>query len=333
MVIIAEAKGKLNDLDQRCYDIMRKGHRPGTRKNKRSQATIYSKFCKEHGLNEYPADEWQFVRYACYTSDHVTSVDTVKNYVGGVRSLQQLEGYAAPSASSPNLKLAISGIRTELAHPVKQSLPLNREIIIDIAQKVVWTNSFHLCCYSAILTGFYLCVRPSNLVPLSVKNFNTHEQLTRGNVSIDDDLQLGMFNIEWSKTVQFCERDQWLAVRPASRQDICPLATLMKLFHMVPADDHEPCFCFKNPKKVRKALTYAQLSEQYKKCIRATGRDDERYTLHGMRRGSTTHAVDAGIDSMALKLLGNWSSDCYLRYIDTDIDKRVETAVRFSENM
>ena len=317
----------------RCYEVMSKGDRPGTKHNKRSYGGIYSKFCKDLRFSEYPADEWQLIKYACYTAMHVMSIGMVKNYVGGVRTLQALAGYPVPPASSPNLKLVMKGLKAELARPTRQASPLSREILIEISAKVIWNSQFHVCCYSAILIGFYLCLRSSNLVPLSSAQFNPSEQLTRGQVSLDEDLELGMFDIEWSKTVQYREKDLWLAVRPASRPDICPLATLKKLFDMVPADDSALCFSYRNKSNVLKALTYGQLSEQLKKWVESMGRDPTRYMLHGMRRGSTVHAYKTGIDDTALRLLGNWQSDMYLRYVDMDMEKRVETAVKFADNM
>ena len=227
----------------------------------------------------------------------------------------------------------MSGICRELAAPTKQAEVLNKEIIVQVASQVKWQNSFQVCCYSAVLTGFYLCIRVSNLVPTSHPQFDPTEQLTRGKVSIDENLILGIFDIEWTKTIQFRQRNVWLAVRPASRPDICPLATLTKLFEMVPAHDDMPCFCFKNRKNVVKTLTYKQLSEQLKIWIAATGRDQARYTLHGMHRGSTTHALNSGIDDLTVKLLGNWSSDCYQCYVDLDLDKHVQAAVTFAKNM
>ena len=330
-MVISEEKLRL--LDNRCYDAMKRGHRPGTRRNKRSHGSIYSKFCSEHGLNEYPADEWQLARYACFTADHVTSIGTVKNYVGGVRSLQQLAGFPAPAPTSPNLKLVMSGIRAELAKPTKQASPLNRQILIEMATKVNRQSGYDMGCYSSILTGFFLCLRSSNLVPVSTPQFSSKEQLTRGDVAIDEDLEIGMFDVQWSKTVQYRQRDMWLAVSPASRSDICPLANLKCYFELVPATDEDPCFCYFNAKNELKALTYAQVSAKLKEWVKATGRDESTYTLHGMRRGSTTHCFDSGIDPDSIKLIGNWSSDAYFRYIDMDMKNRVKAAVTFSKKM
>ena len=37
-------------------------------------------------------------------------------------------------------------------------------------------------------------------------------------------------------------------------------------------------------------------------------------TMHSGRRGGATAAVDAGIDTMNIQAIGNWSSDCVESY-------------------
>ena len=108
---------------------MRLAHHPNTLRNKRSQAAIYQRFCESHNLTEMPADKWQLCRYAIYTAKRVTSHGTVDNYVGGVRSLQQLAGYNCPPPSSPNLKLVMHGIKAYLAKPVRQAAPVTLEML------------------------------------------------------------------------------------------------------------------------------------------------------------------------------------------------------------
>ena len=107
-----------------------------------------------------------------YTVERVTSHGTVDNYVAGVRSLQKLAGYPVPSANAPNLKLVMDGIKAFLAKPVNQATPMTTEILNDIAQVVDYNNEFEHCVFVAMLTGFYLVVRSSNLVPLSSPTFN-----------------------------------------------------------------------------------------------------------------------------------------------------------------
>ena len=175
MILIAGTSTTLQRLDDRCYEYMRKGFRPSTHKNKRSQAAIYTHFCKVHELDEFPADEWQLIRYATYTAERVTTAGTVNNYVASVRSLQELAGFPAPAPSSPNLKLVMNGIKNYLAKPVNQAVPMTIEILEQIADIVNYDNEFEFCAFAAMLTGFYLLLRSSSLVPVSSNKFDPHE--------------------------------------------------------------------------------------------------------------------------------------------------------------
>ena len=80
--------------------------------------------------------------------------------------------------SSPNLKLVLDGIKAELAKPTNQAEPMTLDILKQIATFVNFNNEFEFCAYAAMLTGFYLVVCSSNLVPSSTANFNPKEQLT-----------------------------------------------------------------------------------------------------------------------------------------------------------
>ena len=59
-------------------------------------------------------DDWQLARYTVYTSEQVTSIGMVKNYVEGVKSLHQIAGYPVPPPTSPNLKLVMAGLKRKM---------------------------------------------------------------------------------------------------------------------------------------------------------------------------------------------------------------------------
>ena len=76
------------------------------------------------------------------------------------------------------------------------------QILKDISGIVDYACEFEYCAYAAMLTGFYLVLRCSNLTLSSTDKFNTKEQLTRWHVSLDDELEIVIFLIEWSKNNQ-----------------------------------------------------------------------------------------------------------------------------------
>ena len=142
-----------------------------------------------------------------------------------------------------------------------------------------------MCVFSAMLTGFYLVVRSSNLVPSSTEMFNAKEQLTRWHVSIDPDQELVIFLIEWSKNNQNFKRELWVLVKAAKDKDVCLIHNLSQYFKLVQVLDCAPCFSYYNDRKELKALTYKQLNEQIKDWVGKIGREGASYTMHCLRRG------------------------------------------------
>lgn len=65
----------------------------------------------------------------------------------------------------------------------------------------------------------------------------------------------------------------------------------------------------------------------------STGRSLDRYTLHGLRRGGTCHALESGLVGEDLKIMGDWASNAYMTYIDQTVQRRVTNMVQFVENL
>ena len=309
---------------------MKQGHRPNTRRNIRSQASIYQHFCDTYGLQEMPADEWQYIRYAVYTAERVTTHGTVANYIGGVRNLHKLAGFQVPHPDdAKNLNLTMQGIKSSLAKPVKQASPMTPQILLEIYEMVNFSNQFEVCCFAATLTGFYLTIRVSNIVPTSTKKFNPQEQFTRWHVGLDFP-HVAVFLVEWSKNNQNKGRKMWIPVSPAPDSRICLIQTLQMYFRMVPVGDDEPCFCYRNEKGTLKALTYGQLNTQIQSWVKRTGRTGS-FSTHCLRRGGCNHGVKSGLAPEYIRKIGDWASDCFLKYIDVDLDMRCAAAVQFNK--
>lgn len=57
-----------------------------------------------------------------------------------------------------------------------------------------------------------------------------------------------------------------------------------------------------------------------KSILQKIGLNPEAYSGHSFRIGAATTAAKVQIPDHLVKTLGRWSSDCYLRYIRTDVD-------------
>ena len=61
------------------------------------------------------------------------------------------------------------------------------------------------------------------------------------------------------------------------------------------------------------------------------GEDPTIYSLHLLRRGGATFAYQSDMEAEMNKLLGDWLSDAYKRYVDVSMEKRYDSMKLFVE--
>lgn len=259
------------------------------------------------------------------------SSETVANYLSGVRKLHQLGGFPVPGPDDPNLKHMMRAIKTELAHPLRQAAPVKPDLLRRIYHHVKLDSIFDIVCYTTILVGFYLFLRKSNLVPDGASQFDPDKQLTKSDIQIGPKMILVV--IRWSKTIQYKEKELLLPLLPAADVTICPVFWLKLMLKKVNRTDKEPLFAVPDGAGGVISLTYAQLGNRLKEWVAATGENAQRYTLHGLRKGGACHALEVGLAGEDLKILGDWASNAYMRYLDLTLHRRVDNMARFMENL
>lgn len=322
---------RLQMLDCHCYETMKKGYQETTMRNLRSQALVYNRFCEFYGLPKFPATAWQMVRFARYVANTVTSYETVQNYLSGVRTLHKLGGFEVPGPDEPNVRHLMRAIKQELAHPIKQAEPMTPQLLRQIYEHVDLKDECHIVCYTALLVGFCLFLRKSNLVPEGAGNFNPQKQLTRADVRLGENIALVM--VRWTKTIQYKEKELVLPLLSAKDLRLCPIFWLKLMCKKVVASDIDPLFSLSGGSKGITPLTYEKLARQLKLWVQKTGKLGDRYTLHGLRRGGACHALEVGLMGEELKILGDWATDAYMRYLDLSLQKRVNSMVQFMHDL
>ena len=323
--------GQVHDLDQLCYKYMRMGFRPNTFRNKRLHVNTYLQFCDRYSFNPFPIDEWQLTRYTAYLAEQesIQASGTVTNYVSGIRNVANLAGYSVPLPNSPNLRLILDGVKTALAKPANRADTMTMEILKKMAPHVDYQDSFQVCAFTAILVGFYLFLRKSNMVPDSTPKFNPQEQLTRGCLVADWEACIALVHIRWSKTIHNFDRELWLPLIPAEDANICPVLHVRLMTDMVETSGDDPLFSFKNKQGVKKALTYDQLRKQLKTWVALAERLQTGLHHIALGGGGASHAFHVGLSSDYIKLMGDWASDAYITYLCVNLDHRVEAAAQF----
>ena len=247
----------LRHLDQRVAHFTLHGLVVSTTRNLKTHINTYVSFCIKYNLAMFPANILQMRRYMVHLTETHKSVDSMKNYVCGVRTLHLLLGFTPPPHDDYLYKLTVRGIKRDKGHMVRQAMGMTPELLVACSRFVDSTDGRQLAAWVALLVGFYVMVRKSNLVPPSGVTFNPAQQFTRGNFIKTHYGYLA--KIYWSKTIQFKDRclDVPILANPDLR--ICPVFWLDMLFNAVPADVASPAFGY-HYRDEYVALSYPQLS-------------------------------------------------------------------------
>ena len=325
MVIV----GNLDRLDQQCTGSLKTAYRPNTLRSYKSKINVYLRFCQFYGLQPFPAEEWQLVRFARYLANGVTSYDTVKGYLSTIKTSHEIGKFPFPKDVS-TLRLELRSIKFELAGPVKKAMPITPKKICSIYSVIQLGNPLHVAGYLALLVGFYLFLRKSNLVPDTQDSFNGKEQLKWENVWWWGSVL--MVTVEWSKTRQYRDKPLDLPLIRCKDIRLCLIYWISYVKLKFSPKPQDPLFSYPVQGKMT-PITYPVLSKLLKSWVQEAGACEptDSVTLHGLRRGGANHALTVGLAGEDLMLMGDWASDAYMEYIDLSLERRVRNVVQFVE--
>jgi len=224
----------------------------------------------------------------------------------------------------------VEGIKKIKKHTVQRAAIMTPRILKDIGSTIDKTDVFQVVAWTAVLIGFYLFLRKSNLVSDSAAKFDPGKQLVRSDVVLEQ--RQAVVKIRWSKTNQTNEKTLKVPLSTISDQRICPLYWLRLMGTMVAAKPSTPLFnlCTKGGFK---PLTYRLFSNFLKGKVKALGLDGDRFTPHCLRRGGCTWAYNSNIPETSIQVMGDWSSLAYRTYIQINVNTRMKDFLMFIENL
>jgi hypothetical protein len=101
---------------------------------------------------------------------------------------------------------------------------------------------------------------------------------------------------------------------------------------LIPGKETDPAFFI--PQGQHKIpVSYQQWQKWLKYLIEASGRDPNRFATHSFRRGGASFAFQAGVPVEVIKLLGDWKSDAFFRYLQVPILDKAKAASRISKHI
>ena len=170
------------------------------------------------------------------------------------------------------------------------------------------------------LTGLYGFLRPNNF--LVEGSFDPDFNLRRVDVF---PCSWGMLvTLKVTKTLQFRSKPIEIVLPMLHGHPLCPYDALSSVL-AIPGASLDPLFRLSD----HCCLSYAVFLKCFRSLLQRFGYNPQNYGGHSFRRDADTWAGSVGLSDYDIKMLGYWSNDCFLRYIDSDRDQRFKAMTSF----
>lgn len=104
----------------------------GTNKNLKIQWETFISFCLFFNFKFLPTSTQTLQLYAQFLSRTFKAVDSIRNYISGVRTLHACLGYDFDHINNYLINLSLKGIARLHPHAVRRAEPITLKILLDI---------------------------------------------------------------------------------------------------------------------------------------------------------------------------------------------------------
>ena len=198
------AEKSLEVLQKEVKLSMKAAFAEGTSRNVKLQWRSYLLFCGFYGFKTIPATSDILCLYAQFLSRFFRSVESVKNYISGVKTMYYMLDVEFPSEKIVHLSQVLKGMARRNPHLTNKALPMTPQILSDMHRFLEPSCSEDATCWCLFLFMFFLMAPKSNMMLNSYADFDPAKQLLRQNERKLPNMIVVL--IKWSKTNQFGNR-------------------------------------------------------------------------------------------------------------------------------
>lgn len=325
--MIGEITEDLQKLQLETRESLNSAHAPGTRKNLKTQWKAFFLFCQYYNLKKLPCDVNTICLFAQFLSRSFKSVESIRNYLSGVKILHLLLDLPFPHFETFYFKLFIKGLKRCNPHTIKAALPITPDILLQIREILDFSDRNNITYWCLFLFAFYLMCRKSNLVGTTT---DSSKALKRGDIIVFDKFLVVRFH--WTKTIQFGERCLEIPIISNSSSPLCAFSVFKLMCNTFSVSSDSPAFVVEHNGKL-KPVTYYMLQNFLKMVISQIGLDPSQYSSHSFRRGGATWAFQCGISSDLIQLQGDWKSDAYKLYLQYGLNDKLAVSSKMLGNL
>ena len=240
-------------------------------------------------------------------------------YLAGIRYFYIRKGFNDPTANKLRLFYVLRGIQKSQVNIKKTRLPITFHILkemCDLLKKGVFgirTDLMLQCVFQMAFFGFMRCAE------FTAKS--TNDMFIRiSDISVQDNFKYTVF-LRTSKCDPF---SKGVYIDIFNNNSLCPVIVMNKYLSIrrcySGANIHSPLFVEfgLGSRGTGNILCRDRFIYYLRHLLTLLGCNDNDYCGHSFRIGAATSAGAAGVPDHIIKMLGRWTSDCYVRYIHTD---------------
>ena len=208
------------------------------------------------------------------------------------------------------LDMTMQGLKRRLAKVPFQVLPITPAIMKRMFSHLNMSLLQDRALWCSYLLSFYRLLRKSSTVPKSA-DYNVNKVLVRRNILVDTANNMVYLYLGHGKTNNFCTRDVVIPIPGNSDPALDPVRHLQALFGSVSVSQDAPAFSFASGQ----FINYSSFTSRLKILLKKAGLDPALYSGHSFRRGGATFLHQCGGTALMIQASGDWSSQCFTRYI------------------
>ena len=292
---------------------------PSSHKTYMTGIRSYINFCQSSNLTCFPVNESSLCFFATFSCNRGIACKSIKVYIHGVINQNAMLGFHLSLYEMPILHRVIRGIRrrqgNSLTRPPRKPITVNhlRQISVHLNLHASLSAADKYMYLSACLVAFFGLLRVSEYTCPKISSFDTSLHLLRNDVHFNKDFSIMTLRIKASKTDPF---RKGISIRISATNDsLCPVGVMRNYLALTPSYNG-PLFQCSDGRFLTRNLILGILSTVFPNIA--------DISTHSFRIGGASSALAAGASDSMIRILGRWSSDCYLRYLrisDSDITK------------
>jgi hypothetical protein len=241
------------------------------------------------------------------------SGSTVSNYIHGIRAWHILHGLEW-RLNSLETEAALKGAErlTPPSSRRKKRQPYTPEFITKLREHLVLDDPFDAAVFACLTTCFYAAARLGEFVVPRLDAFSPSCHVTVTNLRVDrnsDGLEVTVLHLPQTKSAPLEGEDVFWGAHPGPTD---PYEALENHRRINQPSENNHLFAYRHKDHLR-PLTKPAFIKRLATAARLAGL--EPLQGHGIRIGATLFYLLLGLSIEAMKVMGRWGSDAFLRYL------------------